>query len=85
MKLTPSATGPAAGRRKLTRNADGGSSAPASGGRGTVVRLSRIGVVPVIRRPAVLRCEAESARAQTVHRSDCVQFLHTRQESPLFV
>lgn len=62
MKLTPSATGPAADRRKLTRNADGGSSVPASGGRGTVVRLSRIGVVQVIRLPADLRFEAESVR-----------------------
>lgn len=61
MKPTPSATGPVAGRRKVTRSVDNGS-APAGGGRGTVVRLSRIGVVQVIRLPAELRFEAESVR-----------------------
>lgn len=62
MKLTPSAIGPVAGRRKVTRSADSVSSTPAGAGRGTVVRLSRIGVVQVIRLPAELRFEAESVR-----------------------
>ncbi|MBA4284736.1 MAG: hypothetical protein C0434_04315 [Xanthomonadaceae bacterium] len=58
MKLIPSEMSPT--RRKVQRNA-AGSSADADAS-GTVVRLSTIGVVQVIRLPAELRFDAESVR-----------------------
>jgi len=57
MKPTPSATGPA--RRKPGRSATG-PGAPED--RGTIVRLSRIGVVQVIRLPVDYRLDTEAVR-----------------------
>jgi len=58
MKLIPSDLSPT--RRKVQRNAAG--SGAEADARGTVVRLSTIGVVQVIRVPAELRFAAESVR-----------------------